>query len=232
MPIKLHTDLIQGTDEWLQARCGLLTASEMKHIITPAQLKYSNSEKERTHLYELLGQRITKHVEPRYIGDDMLRGEAEEIHAKDHYRREYGEIQEVGFITNDKWGFTLGYSPDGLIGERGTLEIKSRCQKYQVETILAGAMPDDFRLQVQTGLLVSERDWCDFVSYCGGMPMVTIRVEADPVVQKAILEAASLFHGKMTKLLKEYADRLAAPNGRFITTERIVEQEMELTTDD
>src|SRR3546814_7425770 len=30
-----HTDLIQGSEEWLQARCGLLTASEMKLIVTP-----------------------------------------------------------------------------------------------------------------------------------------------------------------------------------------------------
>src|SRR3546814_3923711 len=28
-----HTDLIQGSEEWLQARCGLLTASEMKLIV-------------------------------------------------------------------------------------------------------------------------------------------------------------------------------------------------------
>ncbi|OYW84574.1 MAG: hypothetical protein B7Z20_10575, partial [Sphingobium sp. 32-64-5] len=28
-----HGDLLQGSDEWLQTRCGLLTASEMKLII-------------------------------------------------------------------------------------------------------------------------------------------------------------------------------------------------------
>jgi hypothetical protein len=38
-------------------------------------------------------------------------------------------------------------------------------------------MPDDFKLQVQGELLVTERKWCDFISYCGGLPMVTMRVE-------------------------------------------------------
>ena len=30
-----HNDFIQGDEAWLQARCGLLTASEMKLILTP-----------------------------------------------------------------------------------------------------------------------------------------------------------------------------------------------------
>lgn len=30
-----HTNLVQGSDEWLAQRCGLLTASEMKLVITP-----------------------------------------------------------------------------------------------------------------------------------------------------------------------------------------------------
>ena len=35
MPITYHNDLIQGSDEWHAARCGRLTASEMKLILTP-----------------------------------------------------------------------------------------------------------------------------------------------------------------------------------------------------
>src|SRR3546814_17561163 len=57
-----HTDLIQGSEEWLQARCGLLTASEMKLIVTPT-LKAANNDETRTHLYELLAQRVTGYVE-------------------------------------------------------------------------------------------------------------------------------------------------------------------------
>ena len=174
--IKYHTNLVQGSDEWLAARCGLLTASEMKHIITPAKLQYAKSD---THLYELLAQRITQYVEPTYISNDMLRGTEDEIEARIKYQECYGMTVDVGFITNDKWGFTLGHSPDSLVGDDGFLEIKSRRQKFQVETILEGVMPSDYLIQVQAGLLISERKFCDFVSYCGGMHMITVRVEPD-----------------------------------------------------
>lgn len=224
--IKLHTDLTQGTDEWYAARCGLLTASEMKLIITPAKLQYASNDKERAHVYELAAQRITKYVEPNYISDDMLRGQGDEIEARALYAKSYAEVQEIGFITNDKWGFTLGYSPDFLVGDEGQGECKSRRQKYQIETIVSNEMPTDYLIQVQTGLLVSERKWCDFISYNGGLPMFTKRVYADTPVQEAILTAARLFHGKLETMVKAYSTMLANPENRLIPTERRIEQEI------
>lgn len=228
MTIKYHQELIQGSDEWLAARCGLLTASEMKLIITPAKLLYTSNDKERAHLYDLLAQRITKYTEPSYISDDMLRGLDDELDAKRHYEEHYAKVTDCGFITNDKWGFTLGYSPDGLVGNDGQIECKGRRQKYQVETILAGMMPDEYKIQVQTGLLVSERKWCDFISYCGGLPMFTLRIEADKEVQDAIVKAATMFHEKLEAWLKSYGELLLADSRRLIPTERRIEQEMHL----
>jgi len=226
--IKYHTELLQGSDEWLAARCGLLTASEMKHIITPAKLQYASNDKERSHLYELLAQRITQHVEPSYIGDDMLRGMEDETDAIRHYQENYGFVQTVGFITNDRWGFTLGYSPDALIGSDGVIEVKGRRQKFQVETIIKGEMPSEYLIQVQTGLLVSERKWCEFISYSSGLHMITMRVEADPIVQDAIVEAATTFHAKLGVLLEEYEARMVQPGIRLVKTERRAEQEITL----
>jgi hypothetical protein len=68
--IRYHFDIEQGSEEWHALRCGILTASEMKFIVTPT-LKPASNDKERAHLFELLGQRITQHTEPRYISDDM-----------------------------------------------------------------------------------------------------------------------------------------------------------------
>lgn len=222
--VKYHPDLVQGSDEWLDARCGLLTASEMKLIITP-MLKAASNDKERAHLYELMAQRITKYVEPHYVGDDMLRGIEDEIEARIQYAKHYAPVAEVGFITNDRWGFTLGYSPDALVGDDGLLECKSRRQKFQVETIASMRMPDDYLMQVQTGLLVAERKWLDFVSYCGGLPMVTIRVYPDAKIQNAIIDAASAFEERLAKKMGEYRAALASA-ARLIPTERRVEQEI------
>ena len=226
MSVRYHPDLIQGSEEWLAARCGMLTASEMKLIITPT-LKIASNDKERSHLHELLAQRITKYVEPHYISDDMLRGKEDEIYAREHYAQHYAPVDEVGFITNDRWGFTIGYSPDGLVGDAGLIEIKSRRQKFQVETILAGVMPDDYAIQVQTGLLVAEREWLDFISYSGGLPMVTIRVYPDPKVQDAIVTAAMAFENRLTEKLAQYHDAQSS-GARLIPTERRIEREMHL----
>lgn len=224
--IKYHYDLIQGTEEWLEARRGLLCASEMKLIITPKELKYAKNDKEKSHLYELAAQRITKYIEPHYIGDDMMHGKDDEIDAKFEYEKHYSRITDVGFITNDKWGFTLGYSPDGLIDNDGAIECKGRRQKFQVQTITTDELPEEYAIQIQTGLLVSERKWMDFISYSSGMPMFTKRIMPDLKVQDAIIAAATIFHDKMDKLLKIYSDKLLDENVRLIPTERRVEKEM------
>lgn len=226
--ICVHPNLIQGSDEWLAMRCGLLTASEMKLILTPT-LKIAKNEKERAHLYELLAQRITGYVEPSYVSDDMLRGRDDEIEARLIYAKHYAPVQEVGFITNDKWGFTLGYSPDALVGDDGQIECKSRRQKYQVQTIIEnvgeGTAPDDYMIQIQTGLLVTERKWCDFVSYSGGLPMAVVRVLPNPEMQRAILGAAVDFEARLREKLTSYHATLASM-ARLIPTERRIEQEM------
>lgn len=241
--IVYHPDLEQGSDEWLQARCGLLTASEMKLIIAPPpepetrikkngepykQREWSpvaDNDKCRAHLYELLAQRVTKYVEPHYIGEDMLRGMDDEVEARIEYAKHYAPVQDIGFITNDRWGFTIGYSPDGLVGDDGLIECKSRRQKFQVQTIIEGEMPDDYTIQIQTGLLVSQRKWCDFISYSGGLPMTTIRVFPDPEIQDAIIAAASAFERRLAEKLDQFNAALAS-KARLIPTERKIIQEM------
>lgn len=230
MGVTYHNDLVQGSEEWHAARLGLLTASEMKLILTPT-LKVANNDKCRAHVWEIAAQRISGYVEPSYISDDMLRGIEDEITARDLYAKTYAPVRECGFVTNDKWGFTLGYSPDGLIGADGLIECKSRRQKYQVQTIVEnyrdGSVPDDFKLQVQTGLLVTERKWIDLISYSGGLHMIPMRIVAEPEVQDAILEAAAGFEAKVAEAIADYQAALKS-GARLVPTERRVEQEMYL----
>lgn len=228
--ITYFPDLIQGSEEWLAARCGLLTASEMKLVLTPT-LKVADNDKTRAHVYELLAQRITQYVEPVYVSDDMLRGQADEVWAKVEYMKHIAEVQEMGFIVNRKWGFAIGYSPDGLVGEDGLIECKSRRQKYQVQTVVehvatgGTSIPAEYILQCQTGLLVSERKWLDFISYSGGLPMAVIRVWPDERVQTAILEAAADFEDRITEKLRAWSAALAS-DATLIPTERRIEEQM------
>lgn len=229
MSITYYKDVVQGSDEWFQLRCGILTASEIHKIITPT-LKIAANDDTRSHLYELLAQRISQYVEPSYTGDDMMRGHEEEVLARIAYNEHYAPVEDVGFVTNDKWGFTIGCSPDGLVGEDGLLEVKSRRQKYQIETILAKGVPENRKLncmlQIQTALLVTERKWCDFISYHGGMPMVTYRVLPDEHMQAAIVEAATAFEFILAQKLAEWKATLNDPNMRLLPTERMVYEDI------
>jgi len=229
MSIVYHKELEQGSEEWLAARCGLLTASEMKLIVTPT-LKAASNDKERAHLYELLSQRITKRVEPQYVSDDMLRGQDDEIDALELYGKTYAQTKPMGFITNDKWGFTLGYSPDALVGDDGLVECKSRNQKLQIKTLVeyvaTDAIDPDFMIQVQTGLLVSEREWCDLVSYCGGLPMATVRVLPDSKGQEAIIAAATAFHDRLDAAYEKFMVLTTSSKARLIPTVRRLYQEI------
>lgn len=226
--ITYNREVVQGSAEWLQARCGLLTASEMKFIITPS-LKAASNDKERAHLYELLAQRITQYVEPRYVSDAMLRGMDDEYEALATYSKKYAKTESVGFVTNDKWGFIIGYSPDGLVGADGQLECKSRSQKYQIQTLCEYVSVDsidpDFMIQVQTGLLVTERKWCDLVSYCGGMMMATVRVLPDEKIQAAIVDAAAAFEQRLAEKMLKY-EAVLASKARLIPTIRKIQEEM------
>ena len=224
--IVCHAEYEQGSEAWLQARCGLLTASEMKLILTPT-LKVANNDKTRAHAYELAAQRITQYVEPHYIGDDMLRGHEDEIRARLAYTGKFGEVTECGFITNNSLGFLIGYSPDGLVGDNGLIECKSRRQKYQVQTFVDGT-PDEHYLQLQTGLLVTEREWIDYISYSGGMPMAVIREHVNEPTRIAIIEAATSFEQRVADIIGQYEHQLAAGNIRWVPTERVIEQEMHL----
>ena len=226
--IRYYPDLIQGSEEWIAARLGLLTASEMKLIVTPT-LKIADNEKTRAHVYELAVQRVTEYVEPRYISDDMLRGHEDEVEARLIYHRHYAPVTEMGFITNDKWGFTLGYSPDGLVGDDGAIEAKSRRQKYHFENLVefvpGNAIHPDYVIQSQTGLLVSEREWIDHISHSGGLPMSVIRVYPNAKIQEAILAASAAFERKVSEKLALYHEVLAS-KARLVPTERRVVQEM------
>jgi hypothetical protein len=200
-------NVTQGSDEWFALRCGLLTASELKLIMTPT-LKPAANDKERAHLYEILAQRLTGHVEPAFQSDAMLRGYDDEDAARALYAKRVLPVRQVGFITNDRWGFTLGYSPDGVVGDDGLIEVKSRKQSLHFRTIVEdvsqNAVPSEHVIQVQAGLLISGREWCDVISYSNGLPMAIVRAYPDPTIAAAIIDAAAEFEARIAQRRDDY----------------------------
>ena len=118
---------------------------------------------------------------------------------------------------------------DGLVGDDGMIECKSRCQKYQVQTVVeewtgVARIPEEYWLQVQSQMLVCGREWVDFISYSGGLPMAVVRVEADTSTQEAIIEAAAKYEARINEVI---ADFHAAVEARgYHPTERTIELEI------
>lgn len=191
--IKEYADVVQGTDEWLEARRGLVTASTVGQLITPSTIKPASNDKSRTLVQLLVSERVSGWVEPTYTTSDMWRGIESEPIARDLYSETYAPVTEVGFMVRTEEDWTLGYSPDGLVGDDGLIEIKAPRPKTHVSTVLADQVPAYHAAQIQAGLLVSGRQWCDYISFCGGLPMWAKRVYPDERWQEAIVTACQSF---------------------------------------
>jgi len=217
--LKVYTELAQRSPEWYEARCGVLTASVVGKFITPKTVKVANNEPSRGVTRQLVAERITGHVVETFQSDAMFRGVMDEPLARDLYSKHYRPATEVGFMVREIHGHKLGFSPDGLVGDDGLIEVKSAEPKIHLARILdpAESVPAEHMAQMQTGLLVSGREWCDFISYCGGMPMLVRRVTVEQAWFDAIIGALDAFETDATEMVAAY-ERLT---DGLPTTERI-----------
>jgi len=255
MTLHTYPELEQGSDEWLQARCGILTASVVGSLVSsrqptaletdcpecgaeangPCLGKRSPEPIKTLHparaaaareldrvitadvtsetalglIMTLAAERITGFVEPTLQSRAMERGQLDEPYARDAYSTHHARVTELGFMVRDFDGFKIGYSPDGLVGEDGLIEIKSRTQKIQLKTVLADEVPGENMAQLQTGSLVSGRPWIDYTSYCGGMKLWTKRVYPDPAWHAAIIAAANQAETIITNMVSDYLETTA-----------------------
>ena len=222
MTLTIHTDLIQRSEEWHAARLGLVTASAVGKLVTPKSVKVADNPDSRGMALVLAAERIAGWSIPGYMTDDMWRGIEDEPFARDKYATHYTPVEEAGFMVEDKWGFKIGYSPDGLVGDDGLVEIKSRRPKTHIETILAGSPPIYNMAQLQCALLVSGREWIDYISYCGGLPLWVKRVEPSQKWFNTILEAVETLESSIAEIIDHYTKSVIG----LPITQRTTAQEM------
>lgn len=191
MTLHVLSDLTQGSEEWHDQRRGIVTASVVGKLITPT-LKVANNDTARAVTATLAAERITGWTEETAMTSDMWRGVESEPFAREIYSDNLAPVEEVGFMVRDDWGYRIGFSPDGLVGDDGAIEIKAPRAKTHMNTILADEVPSYYMAQCQTGLLVSGRKWIDFVSYVGGMPLYVKRVLPDPAWAEAVVAVVAL----------------------------------------
>ena len=198
----IHT-MPQGTEEWYTARCGHVSASMFSAVMAKGQGKTRHS-----YMMKLLAERLSGIAQETYSNKAMEAGVETEPLAREYYESTNDLIvEQVGFIEVNE---DLGCSPDGLIDIDGTLEIKCPLPSTHLQYILDDKFPTTYRAQVQGQLWVSEREWCDFVSFAPTIkarPMFTKRVHRD----ERYIDTLEVEVERFIVELKELEKKIATP---------------------
>lgn len=182
----------QGSAEWLQARLGIATSSELDCLLVNGKGEGGFGVAAYTYMDQLIGERITgEAAEIPFQTKATIRGHEQEGIANGLYEALEGvSVQSAGIILNHG----MGYSPDGLIGDDGLIEIKTKLPKFQVGVILSGEVPKEHVTQCQSGLWISGREWIDFISFWPGMPLFVKRMHRDEKLIEKMAERVSTFY--------------------------------------
>lgn len=174
--MEIVTGIEQGSDEWLELRAGKVTASNFSKVLSKGQGKTRNG-----YMYQLAAEILTGAPAETFKNSAMEWGNECEPQARAMYELESDcDVEEVTFIHGREM---VGVSPDGLVGDKGLLEIKCPATTTQIERYLSGKFPTTYKAQVQGQLWVAEREWCDFVSFDpridGAASYLCLRVQRD-----------------------------------------------------
>jgi putative phage-type endonuclease len=198
----------QGSDEWLRARAGVLTASSFADLMAVTKTGPSTS---RARLITRMAiERITREPLPTFQNDAMRRGSELEPFARADYEAETGVlVQVVGLALHGDYPF-VGASVDGMVADDGLAEFKCPDnQDKHVQALRDGAHASEYHWQIQGQLWVSDRKWCDAVSYDPRFPdalrLAITRVERDDAaiarLEKACIDANAEADALVTELL-------------------------------
>ena len=204
MTLTVYEELEQGSDSWIEARAGLVTASTVRQLLTGAG-KIANNDTSRGLVEKLALERITgrvQHLPPTF---DMQRGTLLEGDARAIYHERFGRVFEVGFGRVDDDGVAYGASPDGLtVDGLGGLEIKCPKPATHFRTILEDRVPPMYMPQIGMNMLVFDRDHWDFMSHDPGQPPYVRRVHRDATWEAIIVEAIKQANTSIRELIDKY----------------------------
>lgn len=200
----------QGSVEWLQSRCGLVTASRISDVL--AKIKSGEAATRANYRAQVVAERLSGVPAESFSNGAMQWGTEQEPFARAAYELVTGNmVDQVGLIRHQEIIFS-GASPDGLIDDDGLVEIKCPNTATHIEYALAGIAPAKYQNQMLWQMECTGRDWCDFVSFDPRMPeemrLLIVRFERD---QKRIDDIKS----EVIKFLSEVEDSISSLKNVF-----------------
>lgn len=186
----------QGTDEWHQARLGLVTASRIQDVMAKGR-GGAPSATRATYMGQLIAERLTGEPTEMFHNAAMQHGTDTEPQARAAYTMATGNmVEEVGFVPHPHVPDS-GASPDGLVGDDGLVEIKCPKTKTHIENLKSDTAPTAYIKQMQWQMACTGRQWCDFVSFDARMPhnmrIKIVRVDRDEKLIEEMVDAVVLF---------------------------------------
>lgn len=199
----MSEDMIQGTDEWHQARLGKVTASRVADVIAKTKTGWGASR--ANYAAQLIAERLTGISAESYSNAAMAHGIATEPEALSCYvfMRD-ATVTPVGFVPHPRIP-QAGASPDGLVSPDGLAEIKCPQTATHLDTLLGQSIPGKYATQMQFQMACTGRQWCDFVSYDPRLPQ-TMRLFVRRLKRDEALIAE--LEKEVTAFLAEIEDKL------------------------
>jgi len=156
----------QRSEEWLETRRFMLTASRFGDVLAGRDTaRHKNLIRELVHAFVGVPD-FDSDQEDKLNRNPWFRHGTE---WEDEAIGEYEFIREVtveraGFIVHPKYDF-IGCSPDGLVGQDGGTEVKSRKSKDAFIKSKRLGLESVYRPQIQGCMWITGRKWWDYVSY-------------------------------------------------------------------
>lgn len=190
----------QNTTEWKTIRLGKITASQFKDVM-------SNTDETQAYALQLALERLNRCESVNQISTyHMRRGHEQEPVAIPLYEaHNFTAVKSGGFFDCGYYGS----SPDGLVDVDGLIEIKSVISKVHLATARRKDYDPDYHWQIIGHLDCTNRNWCDFVSYCADFPknsqILIYRVYRQDVEKdiQLLREVREMFNEKVEKLKQE-----------------------------
>ena len=155
-------DVQQNTEEWESLRIGKITSSSMGLIMANYDKAFGDPAK-RYALKIALERMSGVKAEYSFSNSHTERGHEQEPIARAEYEAMmFVDVQNGGFFDLGN----IGASPDGIVGEKGLIEIKSVIAPVHYATLKRGSFDPAYQWQLYANLKTTEREWIDFISYC------------------------------------------------------------------
>jgi predicted phage-related endonuclease len=138
---------LQQTGAFWNSRIGKLTASRMASAMS--YLKGGGDSAARKDLkIEILAERLTDNIVPKFVNGAMQWGIDHESMAKEAFEAKTGlKITDVGFVDHPMIEY-FGASPDGFVSDGRAIEIKCPTTSTHLKYLLGGVIPDEYKPQM------------------------------------------------------------------------------------